>query len=180
MHTNDGNKNSTPLTDLGYETRDIQVKSLVRALTFFFGFAIFSGVLAAIFIKIFVPEMPAPQSAFVRAYPPKGTPILQNNVNNTADIADLRRQEAEILTTSGKGDAPGYYRIPIDKAIKLIAQRGLPKPIAVGSSTSAPAALAPSDPAAVPAGNGPAAAPVTSTPSGNTPAGTAPATGVVR
>jgi hypothetical protein len=66
------------------------------------------------------------QHAFHKVHPPAPTPTLQNNSDNTADIAELRRSEAEKLNNAADLH-DGFYRIPVDDAIKDIVQRGLPK-----------------------------------------------------
>jgi hypothetical protein len=52
-------------------------------------------------------------------------PRLQTNPR--ADLADLRAQEEKVLETYGWVDKNGsIVRIPIDEAMKLVVQRGLP------------------------------------------------------
>ncbi len=52
-------------------------------------------------------------------------PRLQTNPRQ--DLSDLRAQEDQILTTYGWVDKnAGVVRIPIDQAMKLVLQRGLP------------------------------------------------------
>lgn len=128
MHTDHDPVDPSVLAELGYEHRDVHPKPMAWAAFWLFLFTIGSGILAAFFIRFWniIPEVPVEQRAFHKVQPPVGTPILQNNSDNTADIAALRRNEAEILN-SPAALPDGTYRIPVDAAIKMIAERGLPK-----------------------------------------------------
>ena len=129
MHTDRDPIDPNTLAEMGYEHRDVSPRPMAWAAFWLFMFTIGSGILGALFIRIWniVPEVPTEQRPFHKVQPPAGTPILQNNSDNTADIATLRRNEALILTTAGKSADVGFYRIPIDDAIKTISRRGLPK-----------------------------------------------------
>jgi len=128
VHTDRDPVDPNALAELGYEQRDVHAKTMGWAAFWLFVFTIGSGILAAGFIRLWniVPEVPVEQRAFHKVQPPVGTPILQNNSDNTADIAALRRDEAEALNSSADLH-DGSYRIPVDAAIKMIVERGLPK-----------------------------------------------------
>jgi len=67
-------------------------------------------------------EFPLAEGA-MRRLPPE--PRLQ--VNPRGDLADLRRSEDEVLDTYGWVDRnAGVVRIPIDQAMKLLVERGVP------------------------------------------------------
>ena len=160
MHTDHDPIDPKTLAEMGYEQRDVSTKPMAWAAFWLFVFTIGSGLLGALLIKMWniVPEVVTEQRAFNKVQPPKDTPILQNNSDNTADIAELRLKEAVALTTSAPlKDAPGFYRIPIDDAIKLTTQRGLPvtgtqvvtRPAVPAALTGAPIGQA----MPVPAGN---------------------------
>ena len=54
------------------------------------------------------------------------------------DLAAFRHEEAEVLSTYGVVDKEkGVYRIPIDQAMKLMLERGLP---VAGETAAVPAA----------------------------------------
>ncbi|HLK14342.1 MAG TPA: hypothetical protein VKT78_06030 [Fimbriimonadaceae bacterium] len=128
MHTNDEPIDPKTLAEMGYERRDVEPGSLAKPAIVLFGGTILAGIIGAGLIRWWniVPEVAVEQRPFVKAQPPKDTPILQNNSSATADIADLRRHEAEVLTS--RGDMPGGFKhITIDDAIKLTVQRGLPE-----------------------------------------------------
>lgn len=128
MHTDHDPIDPNALAELGYEPRDVEPKKLLWPAAIVFGGTIAAGIIGAGLIKWWhiVPEVYVEQRPFVKVQPPAGTPILQNNSNAPGDIADLRRHEAEVLLNRGdNGD--GSYRIPLDDAIKLTVQRGLPQ-----------------------------------------------------
>jgi hypothetical protein len=69
-----------------------------------------------------VPEYPLAATQEKRE-PPE--PKLQ--VNPREDLEELRRQEDQILNSAGWVDKnAGIVRIPIEEAMKLVVQRGLP------------------------------------------------------
>lgn len=65
------------------------------------------------------------------------TPRLETDDGNQ-DTADLHAREDLLLNyySTGSGLPPGKVRIPIDRAMQLIAQQGLPKPAATSQSTT--------------------------------------------
>jgi hypothetical protein len=69
-------------------------------------------------------------------------PRLQDNP--VADVEALREEEHRILTSYGWVDAKaGVVRIPIEEAMRIVAERGVPKwPAAVASASPSPAAPA--------------------------------------
>jgi hypothetical protein len=67
-----------------------------------------------------------PPSPLAQVEPPPG-PVLQVKAPN--DLARLRAEEDAILSTYGWVDrGTGVVRIPIDRAMHLLAERGLPAP----------------------------------------------------
>ena len=131
-------KREDPLTDLGYETRDTDMQAIGKATTIFFVFVFASFMLGFGILWLLVGngnpvkgfnalkdrQATAP---FMTNGPKVPYPVLQTNITTKTDIKELRQNETAILTTSGVVDASkGIYRIPIDRAIELTAQRGLP------------------------------------------------------
>lgn len=138
MHTNHGPKED-PLTDLGYEPRDVNVGALGKWVVGFFGFIAFSvtvswatmvgincGPVKIDGLSASYSEKP---SAFkARKIPGAPYPLLQNNVTATADIMDLRRAEDVRLHGYGWANSEkSRVTIPVEQAIKLIVERGAPK-----------------------------------------------------
>jgi hypothetical protein len=77
--------------------------------------------------------------AEANAHRPPPEPRLQTTPND--DMQTLRAREDAVLTEYGPADrATGTARIPIDRAIEIIAQTGLPEPPPPAASSAAPSA----------------------------------------
>lgn len=145
-------KREDPLTDLGYEVRDTDMQAIGKATTIFFVFVFISFLLGFGILWLLVGngnpvkgfnalkdrKTTAP---FMTNAPKPPYPLLQTNITTKTDIKELRQNETTILTSSGIVDAQkGVYRIPIDRAIDLTVQRGLPdvstNPVAAAFSTN--------------------------------------------
>lgn len=112
------------LKRLGYETRDVEPKPLIRSGLGLYIFIIASSILTYVVYALMVPRqnvVPPPRSP-ANTPPP---PVLQTNAKR--DIRDLRAEENRILHSYGWVDRnAGVVRIPINRAIDILAQRGLP------------------------------------------------------
>jgi len=121
----------------GYETRDINLK----------GVALFVAALAVTLIVVHVIIMetfrfylahetrPAP-SSFVTA-PPAGSAGPGLLVNAPQRLSDIRAQEDQILNNYGWMDpSRGIVRIPIERAMDLMIQRGLPATVGSAPQSS--------------------------------------------
>lgn len=132
------------LQELGYETQDIQYRKFATYGAYYFGFFILCIILGFAFIAVMSPtglRGGRMADSIPKTTAPTSTPFLQSNITARTDIMSLRRDETAVLTTSGVVDqAKGIYRIPVDQAIDLIAQRGLPKTPPMQTGGSAPAA----------------------------------------
>ena len=127
MHTK-GPKED-PLIDLGYEPRDINIKAIHKALFWFFTFATVMFIVGAwIYANInpaFSPKVIAQKEDLI--IPKAPNPLLQTNVTNITDIMHLRQHETEVLTGTGwRDETHSAVHIPIDRAIDILAERGLP------------------------------------------------------
>jgi hypothetical protein len=132
------------LQELGYETQDIQYKKFAVYGVYYFGFFFICIALGFFFIWLMSPtglRGGRMADSMPKTTAPTSTPFLQRNITSRTDIMSLRRNETALLTTSGPIDqAKGIYRIPIDSAIDIIAQRGLPKTPPMQTGGTAPAA----------------------------------------
>jgi hypothetical protein len=197
MHTNDHDKiDPSELAKMGYETRDLNIKQILGVGAGFIIFTLFGVLLSYWFFLIpgIVPKQSASARPVTRLSPPPGTPILNNNTNNTDDIATLRQKEQAILTTAGPAADAGFYHIPIDQAMQLVLKRGLPSsapdanvppgqtaPMTATGKQAAPVGTMPAQMGTTggPGVSGAPAmgAPAMGAPSAATPATSAPATG---
>ena len=131
-------KKPTPLTDLGYETEDLDPIKFGKGIMAMFTFV---GICAAAGIGVMYLMSP---TRFVgdpyvadpaRRFPPTPSPILQSNITKATDMHDLRQKEtARLERYEVKDGSSGTYSIPIDEAIDKLAKSGLPKTPDVGSN----------------------------------------------
>ncbi len=128
MHTK-GPKED-PLVDMGYEIRDINIATIKKAVIAFFAFATIMFIVGAwIYANMntaFKPSVLAQKENLrIPKYP---APLLQDNASNFTDIMKLRQNETAKLTSTGWNDASHTsVHIPIEQAIDILAERGLPK-----------------------------------------------------
>lgn len=127
MHTNEPRKD--PLTDLGYEPQDLNMKGIGKASAWFFGFTVFCLVISFFIFRAMNPRAFAevdsyPAQPVSERIPPSPNPLLQSNVTAKTDMSDLRRMEDEALSTPAIIDPnQGIVRLPIDQAMTLYVER---------------------------------------------------------
>jgi hypothetical protein len=117
-------------TSTGHESRDLVYRPIVWAGIGFFGLCALACALVFITFRIDVnraadasAEANPLQASVGRQAPP--APQLQ--AQPAKDLRELRTREAEVLTTYAWVDkSAGVVRIPIDRALQLLAERGLP------------------------------------------------------
>jgi hypothetical protein len=160
-------------TQVGHETTDAEARPILNFLLFLTVFSVIVAVLMVVFYNYLERREAAEKTARYpmaagrdRPLPPP--PRLQNYPFD--DIKDLRRSEERLLQRYQWVDqSSGVVRIPIDRAMDLVAERGLPHRTAKpGPEAPAPPANQPST-AAPDSGKGPAAkpaAPATPAPGG--------------
>jgi hypothetical protein len=74
---------------------------------------------------------------------PEKFPLPRLETNERLEIKDFRTQEEQTLNSYGWVDQPnGVVRIPIERAMQLIAQRGLPMRPQVGTVPPSPVNVA--------------------------------------
>lgn len=149
-----------------YETKDVTASSVARALVIL---VVSTAAVVALIIPMFLWLKSRAESAEPPP-PPMGRqdpgrmpaePRLQTTP--VQDLAAVRQADQQLLTTYGWVDEQaGVVHIPIDVAMQIIAQRGLPPPVPMpAASPAGPPVLAPGAPGAppAPASNAPAPAP---------------------
>jgi hypothetical protein len=115
-----------PSNNPPYEVSDANVKQIsIWTSAIFITMAAALVAMAALlfgFLKFPVPLDPPPTAAeYERILPP--TPRLQ--VNQAGDLQQFRVHEEHALTTYGREHNSGAVHIPIDKAIDIVAARGV-------------------------------------------------------
>lgn len=119
------------LQRLGYEPRDIDLRTIVIWIA---GLFIGGGVTAIITYGVyllFVAQEVKPgtgtgtQLVNVRKLPPEGYPRVQAHPKE--EIGDFRHEEDErVYNYAWKDKQKGIVRIPVDRAMELVLQKGLP------------------------------------------------------
>jgi hypothetical protein len=151
--------------DIRYEQTDARARPIVR---YSIGLLIFTAVSAGIAYAALYgfremgrrTDRPRPAMALDDSRRLPVEPRLQ--VHPTLDAAEMRRLEREQLTTYGWVDQQrGIVRIPVDRAIELLAARGLPSRAAAPQPGAAPAPAASPSSAPTPPTAPPAAVPET-------------------
>ncbi len=139
MHTE---KREDPLVEMGYEVRDVNYKTLRKVIIGFFVFAAISAVFGWIYLfglfgyKGVNPQYASGKWGFetVRKVPAAPNPLVQSGVSAKIEISEMRYAEDEALKSTGYvGPNKAMAHIPIDQAMDLLAERGIPK----GSETNA-------------------------------------------
>jgi hypothetical protein len=118
---------TNPAVGPGYETRDASIRGLVIFGAGLFATLALVALLALAVFRYFARSQslgpPASPFADVRTLPPQ--PRLQ--VDPRADLQRLRQREDSILNSYGWVDPrAGIIRIPIDRAIDRLLDKGLP------------------------------------------------------
>jgi hypothetical protein len=116
---------------LGYEKRDANWKGIFYSVAGLFAVLILVDVVVHFIIKDFEKSpRPADQySGSVRSDAARAmqSPYPKLQVSPPADLAHFREEETTALTTYGWVDQQkGIVRVPIDRAMDLVLQRGLP------------------------------------------------------
>lgn len=99
---------------LGYEVRDANAGSIVR-----FGGALVIGLaLVMVLLALIVGSLARHREEM----PPESAPR-----NVTEELKSLRAEEEQTLESYGKiANEPEFVRIPIDRAMELMAKKGVP------------------------------------------------------
>jgi hypothetical protein len=120
MHTNEPREIQG--VELGYDPRDVEPKGLTKVVVMFLGATVFFfGVGAWLWMALGYSK----PSTFNARKPRFEGPRVQGNITSKTDIMAMRQEERRLMTTYEplKG---GKWRIPVDQAITLLGDRGLP------------------------------------------------------
>lgn len=109
---------------LGYDTSDVQIGAVNKAMWMFF-IATAAFIVAAMGIQYLLAGEVGPQKAAERRkLPPEPNPLLQSNVTAVQDMIDMRARERRGLTEYGVVDeTKSVYKIPIERAIEIRASQ---------------------------------------------------------
>ena len=113
-----------------HETRDVNVRAVTR-----FGLGIGSGIIVAVFLMWFLFDRFAarearratPREPVAASNPQKQPPEPRLRPDPVGDLAAFRAQEDAMLTGYAVSQTEkGIVRIPVERALELVAKEGLP------------------------------------------------------
>jgi hypothetical protein len=120
---------SPPPADVGYETTDVNPKTLLAWVAGLACMILLSIIAAWVLFDVLAgyarraDPVISPLAPLEKAVPPEPKLI----VDEPHDLASVRRQEQEVLDGYGWVDkAGGVIRIPVERAMDLVAKEGLP------------------------------------------------------
>jgi hypothetical protein len=117
--------NHTPHGGPGHETTDINVWAVGKFGIYLTLVVLLSVALLFGLMRYF--QSQEPQEVAQTVVPDKVFPEPRLERNEAIDLDKFRAREQQTLTTYGWVDqSKGVVRIPIDRAIDLVAQKGLP------------------------------------------------------
>ena len=122
-------EHSRPSADVGYETTDVSPKTLLVWVGGLASMILLSIVVAWVFFDVLAgyaqradPKI-SPLAPMEKVPPPEPKLI----VDEPHDLASVRKQEEQILDSYGWIDkGGGLIRIPVARALDLVAKEGLP------------------------------------------------------
>lgn len=138
MHTEPSKHASNP--EIQYEKTDAHVRPLYQFLFWISVITILTAVIAMVILRGLESwrDKASTRPTMAEAQDAQQPPAPRLQIQEPKDLAVFRKEEGEILSTYGVVDRDkGIYRIPIEEAMKLTLERGLPT---VGDPATAPAA----------------------------------------
>ena len=127
MHTEPSKHASNP--EIQYEKTDATVRPLYQFLFWISVITVFTAVLAFGILRVLESwrEKASVRPAMAETQAVQQPPSPRLQTREPLDLAKFRAEEAEILSTYGVVDRDnGIYRIPVEEAMRLILERGLP------------------------------------------------------
>jgi hypothetical protein len=109
-----------------YETSDADVRAIGRyGIGLFVLLLLAFGLMWAMHFLLEKQPVELDQKPTVMEMERMLPPLPRLQVNQGGDLAEFREHERQILTTYGREKNSGAVRIPIDRAMDIIAHRGL-------------------------------------------------------
>lgn len=129
--------------DVRFEDKDVRASAILK-----FAVYLFLATIAVLFLmqRLYVgfarfEASRQPPPPIMQTAPDRQPPLPRLQVLPTRDLEELRRSESATLSSYGWVDPPtGIVRIPIEEAMRLVNERGLPARDAepAPSATAAP------------------------------------------
>lgn len=140
MHTEPSKPANNP--EIRYEKTDAHVRPLYQFLFWISVITLLTAVISMGILKGLESwrDKASTRPAMAEAPGARMPPAPRLQIQEPKDLAVFQKEETEILSTYGIVDRDkGVYRIPIEEAMKLTLERGLPT---VGDPVQAPAKAA--------------------------------------
>lgn len=137
MHTEPSKSPSNP--EIRYEKTDAHVRPLYQFLFWISVITILTAVIAMVILRGLESwrDKASTRPTMAEAPEAQQPPAPRLQIQEPKDLATFRSEEAQILSTYGVVDREkGIYRIPIEEAMRLTLERGLPTE---GDPAAAPA-----------------------------------------
>jgi len=128
--------------DVRFEDKDVRASAILK-----FAVYLFLATIAVLFLmqRLYVAfarfeASQQPPPPIMQTAPSRQPPLPRLQVLPTRDLGELRRSEDAALSSYGWIDPPtGIVRIPIEEAMRLVNERGLPVRGAAPAPSAAPA-----------------------------------------
>jgi hypothetical protein len=130
MHTEPKPSHPAGNPEIRYEKTDATVRPLYQFLFWISVITVLTAVLAGLILRGLESWRDQASTRAPMAQPQEAQqpPAPRLQIREPMDLASFRKEEAEILSSYGVVDREkGVYRIPIEEAIKLTLERGLPQ-----------------------------------------------------
>jgi len=127
MHTDPSKPANNP--EIRYEKTDAHVRPLYQFLFWISAITLLTAVISMGILKGLESwrDKASARPAMAEAQGAQQPPAPRLQIQEPKDLAIFRKEEADVLSTYGVVDRDkGIYRIPIEEAMKLILERGLP------------------------------------------------------
>ena len=127
MHTEPSKKASNP--EIRYEQTDAHARPLYQFLFWISVITLITAVLALVVLRGLESwrDKASTRATMAEAQDSQTPPAPRLQIQEPKDLATFRRDEAGILSSYGVVDRDkGIYRMPIEEAMKLTLERGLP------------------------------------------------------
>ena len=126
----------------GYETRDVRASAILKFTIYLFLVTILVLFLMRLLFVGFARHEAGrqPPAPIMRTEAGRQAPLPRLQVSPTEDVTELKRSEAEVLSSYAWVDEPaGIARVPIEDAMEIALRKGYPvrgrQPAADGAST---------------------------------------------
>lgn len=112
----------------GHEKRDVNIRAILSVGAVIAGFIILAAIIARLMVTgLATHQAKAPEGAFIQ--PPATAPTPTLEPHPTVEINAFRAEKTKVLANYGWVDKQGgIARIPIDRAIAILATQHKEKP----------------------------------------------------